>query len=95
MSERPGNEPPWASTSRDHPSDVRLLDCPFCGSRRLGLYEYTYAKLFAVDCKKCGAQGPRHSSPGKAQALWNNRELDNEDCGATSSASARKSGDRK
>lgn len=73
MPERPENEPPWKPLSLELTDNVRLRHCPFCSSRDLGLYEYTYAKLFAVDCRTCGAQGPRHSSPRKAQALWNSR----------------------
>lgn len=73
MPEQAGNEPPWKLLSLDRRDNVRLRDCPFCLSHDLDLYEYTYAKLFAIDCKTCGAQGPRHSSPRMAQALWNGR----------------------
>lgn len=74
MPDKATNEPPWTLQSLNRRSDVRLQRCPFCSSRKLGLYEYTYSKLFTVDCKKCGAQGPRHPSPQKAQALWNSRQ---------------------
>lgn len=76
MPEAPENEPPWTLHSLNLQSDASLHSCPFCGSRQLGLYEYTYSKLFTVDCKDCGAQGPRHSSPWQAQALWNSRDAE-------------------
>jgi Lar family restriction alleviation protein len=73
MPEHARNEPPWALQSLNRTLDAPLEPCPFCGSRDLRLYEYTYAKQFTVDCKKCGAQGPRHASPAKARQLWNRR----------------------
>lgn len=73
MPEQAANEPPWTLRSLNVRDNARLRICPFCSSSDLGLYEYTYAKLFAVDCRQCGAQGPRHSSPKQAQALWNCR----------------------
>ncbi len=73
MPDRPKNEPPWTLQSLNRREDVRLRSCPFCASSELGLYEYTYAKMFTVNCQLCGAQGPRHSSPRQAQALWNGR----------------------
>jgi Lar family restriction alleviation protein len=47
--------------------------CPFCGSGDLGLYEYTYARHFAVACHDCGAHGPRRPDPEEARALWDAR----------------------
>jgi Lar family restriction alleviation protein len=73
MADRIKNEPPWTLQSLNRKGNERLRICPFCGSRELGLYEYTYAKMFTVNCQGCGAQGPRHSSPHQAQALWNGR----------------------
>jgi Lar family restriction alleviation protein len=73
MPENATNEPPWTLRSLNLGDNVRLRSCPFCSSKDLGLYEYTYAKLFTVDCRKCGAQGPRHLSARRAQALWNGR----------------------
>lgn len=73
MPDRPKNEPPWTLQSLNLRDNVRLRSCPFCGSGELGIYEYTYAKMFTVNCQGCGAQGPRHSSPRRAQALWNDR----------------------
>lgn len=73
MPERATNEPLWTLRSLNVRDNARLCACPFCSSGDLGLYEYPYAKLFAVDCRQCGAQGPRHSSPKQAQALWNGR----------------------
>ena len=73
MPQQAGNEPPWTRRSLKLRGDVPLRSCPFCSSTELGLYEYTYAKVFAVDCRRCGAQGPRNSSARKAQALWNGR----------------------
>jgi Lar family restriction alleviation protein len=73
MPEHAKNEPPWTLQSLNREGDKDLETCPFCGSRELRLYEYTYAKLFAVDCKRCGAQGPRHPSPRQARLLWNDR----------------------
>jgi Lar family restriction alleviation protein len=72
MPENAKNEPPWTLESLNR-TDLQLDACPFCGSRTLRLYEYAYAKMFAVDCGDCGAQGPRHSSPFEAQRLWNER----------------------
>lgn len=83
MPERPANEPPWALASLNLVVKGGLRRCPFCSSSELRLYEYAYAKIFAIDCKGCGAQGPRHSSPRRAQALWNarpaTRQSDNSD----------------
>lgn len=76
MPERPENEPMWTRRSLHLAEDVKLLPCPFCSATNLALYEYTYAKLFAVDCTVCGAQGPRHSSPRQAQSRWNSRASD-------------------
>jgi Lar family restriction alleviation protein len=76
MPERPENEPMWTRRSLHLAEDVQLRPCPFCSATNLVLYEYTYAKLFAVDCKDCGAQGPRHSSPRQAQTRWNRRASD-------------------
>ena len=72
MPEHAKNEPPWTLESLNC-KEVELEPCPFCASRELCLYEYAYAKLFTVDCKKCGAQGPRHASPHQARELWNRR----------------------
>jgi hypothetical protein len=55
MSEHAKNEPLWTLGSLNR-RNVQLDPCPFCGSRQLRLYEYAYAKLFAVDCAGCGAQ---------------------------------------
>jgi Lar family restriction alleviation protein len=76
MPERPENEPMWTRRSLHLAEGVELRPCPFCSATKLALYEYTYAKLFAVDCKVCGAQGPRHSSPRQAQSRWNKRAPD-------------------
>jgi len=73
MPDRATNEPPWTLASLNMAADVDLRSCPFCGSGKLGFYEYTYSKLFTLNCGACGAQGPRHSSPGEAQTLWNTR----------------------
>lgn len=73
MPEQAANEPPWTLRSLNVRGNLRLRSCPFCSSRDLGLYEYTYAKMFAVNCQGCGGQGPRHSSARQAQALWNGR----------------------
>lgn len=79
MADKVTNEPPWTLRSLNLKGGSRLSSCPFCSSRRLGLYEYTYAKLFAVDCRQCGAQGPRHSSPQEAEILWNSRKPESGD----------------
>jgi Lar family restriction alleviation protein len=68
------NEPPWTSAALNVAADVRLRNCPFCGSRDASLYEYTYAKLFTVKCNRCGAEGPRNSLCRQAQGLWNSRK---------------------
>lgn len=73
MPERPNNEPLWTRRSLHLSDGIKLRACPFCSANNLALYEYTYAKLFTVDCSACGAQGPRHSSPSEAQMLWNCR----------------------
>jgi Lar family restriction alleviation protein len=73
MPEHAKNEPPWTLESLNREGSTDLQPCPFCASRELSLYEYAYAKLFTVDCKRCGAQGPRHSSPQHARELWNRR----------------------
>jgi Lar family restriction alleviation protein len=72
MPEHAKNEPLWTLESLNR-RNLPLGPCPFCGSQKLRLYEYSYANLFAVDCMGCGAQGPRHSSPFDAQDLWNHR----------------------
>jgi hypothetical protein len=73
MPERPENEPLWTRRSLHLAEGVKLRPCPFCSATDLALYEYAYAKLFAVDCKGCGAQGPPHSSPRQAQSRSNER----------------------
>ena len=76
MPERPENEPLWMRRSLNLTEGVKLRPCPFCSATNLAIYEYTYAKLFAIDCKVCGAQGPRHTSPGEVQIRWNRRASD-------------------
>jgi len=73
MPERPENEPMWTRRSLHLAEGNKLRDCPFCSASSAALYEYAYAKLFAVDCQVCGAQGPRHSSPRQAEIGWNKR----------------------
>ena len=33
-----------------------LMPCPFCGSRRVGVF---FSKTTFVDCRDCGARGPQ------------------------------------
>lgn len=76
MPEHAKNEPPWTLQSLNLEGNLRLKACPFCGSLDLRLYEYTYSKLFTVDCQQCGAEGPRRLLPFEAKEQWNRRAAD-------------------
>lgn len=57
----------------DVDSAIELEACPFCASTNVGFYEHVYARLFAVMCRLCGAEGPRRTSHEEAVRLWNRR----------------------
>ena len=77
MPEHAKNEPTWTLQSLNLDGNMRLEACPFCGTLDVHLYEYTYSKLFTVDCQRCGAQGPRRLFPFEAQEEWNRRAVGN------------------
>jgi Lar family restriction alleviation protein len=55
---------------------MRLNQCPFCGNTEDNLAlvmgpSFTNPTIAFVECKKCGAQGPREKDPDKATEKWN------------------------
>jgi len=48
----------------------KLLPCPFCGSRVLGVGH----PIYRIECPHCDAHGPNGEDKEQARKLWNMRE---------------------
>lgn len=55
-----------------------LKPCPFCGSRRVGVY-HTWDGTNMVLCEYCGACSTRRLIPEEVMALWNRRNTEQAD----------------
>ena len=59
-------------------SDVKLKQCPFCGSTTHYYKDYMSANLWLVQCENCGVS-TLHNNKSKSDAkkIWNNRVNEN------------------
>ena len=54
---------------------IELRECPFCGSKNIGVYELRMYDWAAI-CDYCHSFGPRAASADEAAFAWNTRKED-------------------